>query len=310
MRRTRPLAAASIAQVHRATVKATGQRVAVKVRRPGIERVVAADCRLVCGGTWLLSLLPGFRRLPLNESVGEVAAALVAQTDFVREADNLRRYRGSGARPGEVTVPAVTERLCTPDVLTMEYVPSRGRITEPTLDPAARRAAVRHGLRAIYRSIFEDGFFHCDPHPGNLLVAADGSVVVLDLGYVGAMAPADRRAFAEFFLSIALQDAPRAARIVRETALRVPAGMDRRAFEADLSELIRSCAGRRVGDFQIARFVTRLFRVQQVHGILGSPRFTLAILTLLAFEGTIKATDPQLDFQAEAVPSILAALAR
>jgi ubiquinone biosynthesis protein len=303
-----PLASASVSQVHRAVLPGTRKRVAVKVRRPGIERLVAADCRLLRSAAWLLALLPPFRRLPVREAVGMVCAALAAQTDFVREAQRLRRYKDQCARDGEVIVPGVIDRLCTRDVVTMEYVTARGKVTEPGIELPVRRAAVTFALRAIYQSIFVHGFFHCDLHPGNLLVAADGAAVVLDLGYVAEFRPAHRRAFAEFFLSIAVRDGERAARIVRETARYVPRGLDAGRFEADIADLIRSCSGLRVGEFQVVRFVSDLFRVQHCHRIAGSPEFTLAILALLAFEGTIKAVDPDLDFQREAVPSILAAL--
>jgi ubiquinone biosynthesis protein len=307
---SRPIASGSFAQVHRATLRHTREKVAVKVRRPGIERVVAADARLLRCGAGLLSLLPPFRRLPLRQAVAGVCAALVAQADFTREAAALRRYRQQRCRPGEALVPGVIDRLCTADVLTMEYVESRGKITDRGIDLATRRGAVRHALRAMYQSIFLDGFFHCDPHPGNLLVAPDGSVVILDLGYVAEFEPGRRRAFAEFFLAIGLRDGARAARVVRETARSVPAGVDWARFEADVAALVQACSGLTVAEFQIVRFVTRLFRVQQAHGICGSDAFTLAILALLALEGTLKAVHPDLDFQREAVPSLLAGLAR
>jgi ubiquinone biosynthesis protein len=305
-----PLASASIGQVHRATLRGTREKVAVKVRRPGIDRAVAADVRLLRCGAWLLSLLPPLRGVPVRESAAQVGAALVAQTDFRREAAALRRYREQRCKPGEVLVPDVIDRLCAADVLTMQYVETRGKITDAGIDLQTRRTAVRRALRAIYESIFLDGFFHCDPHPGNLLVAPDGAVVVLDLGYVAEFTPAARRVFAEFFLAIGLRDGSKAAAIVRATARHVPRDVDFAQFESDVAALVQSCSGLLVAQFQIVRFVTRLFGVQHAHGICGSDAFTLAILALLGFEGTLKAIDPRLDFQREAVPVLLAALAR
>jgi ubiquinone biosynthesis protein len=305
-----PLASGSIAQVHRARLRGSDQWVAVKVRRPGIARWMSIDCRLVEAISGVLAHLPWFRRLPVREAVGQVLRVMIAQTDFTAELDHLRRYRGlCGGREG-VRIPRPIESLCTADVITMEFCPNRGRVTDRAIDPAARRAVVQKTLRAAYRSIFVDGFFHCDLHPGNVLVAPDGSPVVLDAGYMGEFAPGQRRAFAEFFLSIARRDARTAARVVRQVALHVPERIDPARLEADLADLLRTCAGRTAGQFQIARFVTELFRVQAAHRIRGSPHFTLAILALLTFEGTVKAIDPDLDFQREAVPSLLIGLSR
>jgi ubiquinone biosynthesis protein len=192
----------------------------------------------------------------------------------------------------------------------MEFVEAQGRINNHTIKLTSRRLAVRRALQALYRMIFEVGCFHCDPHPGNLLITVDEVVAVLDFGLVAEFKANDRRAFAEFFYSITAQNGRTAARIVRETALCVPECLDPILLERDLTVLLASCAGKTAAQFQIARFVTELFRVQRAHGIYGSPQFTLAILTLLVFEGVIKEVDPDLDFQQEAIPSVIVALTR
>jgi ubiquinone biosynthesis protein len=304
----RPEASASIAQVHRAIVRDTGEEVAVKVRRPGVAARLAADARVLAAGARTLGALGSLRRLPLLEAVREVNGALVAQADFLAEARHLRDFGRRYEQTPGVRVPGVVDRLCSADVVTMEYVADTRSLDDPSVDPARRRAAAVTALRLLYRMIFEAGVFHCDPHPANLRIAPDGTVVVVDFGFVGRFPPGQRRAFAQFFVSIATQNVALAAEIVLATALAVPDDLDADGFASALGAVIKGCAGRRVGQFQVVRFVTSLFAVQRRHGIRGSPHFTLAILTLLAFEGVLKAAAPDLDFQQEAVPYLLNAL--
>jgi ubiquinone biosynthesis protein len=305
-----PVGSASIAQVHRATIRDTGEEVAVKVRRPGVGPLFTADALLLGAGAWALGKLPWFRGLPLQEAVREVIRSLVAQTDFLAEAQHLRRVRQQYEQFREIRVPRVVDRWCSADMVTMEYIAGSRGMDDQTVDLPTRRAAAVVALRLLYRMIFEFGYFHCDPHPANLRVGADGTVVVIDLGFVAEFPPGHRRAFAEFFVSIATQNVPLAAQIVCRTALSIPGHFDPAAFELALAKVIKACAGRRVGEFQIVRFITSLFAVQQDHGVRGSPQFTLAILTLLAFEGVLKGVAPDLDFQQEAIPILLTALAK
>ncbi len=303
-----PVASASIAQVHRARLLVTHEDVAVKIRRPDIERIFATDALLVSLGTQLLGYMPSLRNYPLSAAVAEVNEALVSQTDFVREGRNLARLRALVERPGEIRVPRVFLELCSPDVVVMEFVESLGCINDASIDNETKRSAVRFAISAIYRMIFEIKFFHCDPHPGNLLISRERTLVFLDAGLMAEFEVGQRRLFAEFFYSIAIQDARLATRICLETAISAPVDLDVTAFERDLASLLLSCAGKRALQFQIVSFVTRLFRIQSAHGIRPSPNFTLAILTLLGFEGIIKQIDPEMDFQRLAIPSLLAAL--
>jgi ubiquinone biosynthesis protein len=256
----------------------------------------------------LLAYLPGLNRHPLREAVAQVTGSLVAQSDFLREARNLDRvHEFFKDRPG-ARAPMVHGELSGPDLITMELIDPPRSIADPAVGPSLRREAVVTGLRALYRMIFEAGFFHCDLHPGNILLAPDDTVVLVDVGFAGEFGPADRRAFAEFFLSIALRDSRRAAQVIRRTAVRTEPHFDPVAFERDVGSLLSRCAPPRAGEFQIVRFVSGLFRVQQTHGLLGSPNFTSAILALLTYEGLIKQTCPDIDFQKEAIPYLMASL--
>jgi ubiquinone biosynthesis protein len=206
-------------------------------------------------------------------------------------------------------VPALHPDLCSESVLCMDYVSGMKKLTDKKLSDKEAKEAITVGLRALYKMIFVDGLVHCDLHPGNIMVAPNDRVVILDAGFMVELDDATRRSFAEFFWAIAFADGSTVARIVRETATRLPDGLNVAEFDRDISELIKRVGGLRARDFQVGSFVGELFAIQHKHGIYGTSRFTLIILSLLVYEGVAKDRFPDLDFQKEAVPFVLAALA-
>ncbi len=303
-----PVSSASIAQVHRAVLRESGREVAIKIKRPGIETALDSDARLFTAAARLLSIWPAFNRLPLIEASAEVSRALRAQTDFRQEAENHRRFQILFADEEAVRIPQLLDDLCGRDVLVMEYLPGLVRLSDPALAPEVARRATLAGLRALYRMIFSAGLVHGDLHPANVLVSREGPLVILDFGFAARMAGPDRVAFAEFFLSIASGDGPTGAANVLRTARGVPPNLDSEAFTQEVAALIAEAAGRTAEEFLVARFVGRLFAIQRRHQVRGTPSFTMAILSLMVFEGIVRARYPDLDFQREVVPYVLAAL--
>ena len=303
-----PIGSASIAQVHRATLRKNGADVAVKVRRPGIDETIRIDARVFTNLARFASWLPPFRGIPIQESTREVVATVEGQASFWLEADRHRQLCEFFKSGNPVRVPELFDEYCTDEILVMEYVPDLVRITDPGLDEETHRNAVIAGLRGLYRMLFLEGLIHCDLHPGNILVGREGMVVVVDFGFSARMRPTERAAFARLFLSIALGDGATAAKIVRETALRSPDNFDGASFEREIVQLIKASAGQRASDFLISSFVSSLFKIQRKHNMYGSPSFTMAIFSLTVYEGVIRHRCADLDFQREAVPILLAAI--
>lgn len=305
-----PIASATVAQVHVGIRSDDGRTVAIKFLRPGVRRKIIADCRIIQTLGMLIARIPQMSSIPVESAILQCANTLIMQTDFFQEAKNHFRIQQNFSENTNVIIPKLHQDLCTETVLVMDYIPGLKKISDQTLPDSVVRDALTIGIRSLYKMIFEDGIVHCDMHPGNVLIDLNGRLVILDAGFVVELTDEIRRSFAEFFLSIALRDGRTAAKIVRNTAIHVPIDLNILTFENDISRLIDKVAGSSARDFEVAGFVGELFSIMRKHKVLGTPNFTLIILSLLVFEGVTKDRHPNLEFQQEAIPFVLAALSR
>ncbi|MFJ6216175.1 ABC1 kinase family protein [Streptomyces sp. NPDC092296] len=295
------VASGSIATVHRA-VTVDGRAVAVKVRRPGIDGVMRRDFRLMGVMMRMLGLLPPLRSMPFDVMLDQVGGAVLRQLDFAAERDSLVALRANLASLPWARVPEPLPDLCGDGVLVMEYVDGLLRFAPEELDAAARGRAARRALAAVYEMLFVDGLVHCDLHPGNMYVDRDGSLVILDAGFVITLPKAVRDSFADFFINMSMGNGPFCAEIVIDSAASVAPDCDLDGFRAGLTELVDGSVGARSGEFNLARFAGRLFDLQRRFGLYPAPEFAFPLLSLLVMEGMVQGFDPDLDFQAEAIP--------
>lgn len=211
-----PLATGSIAQVHRATLAGgTAKEVVVKVQRPGIEKTIRSDIDL-------LYLLARVIEATVEESaiyapvriVQEFEVAILQELDFLHEMRNVEEFRRNFAgEDAPVRFPDVLTELCARTVLVMEFVEGE-KLAK--LDPASPLAekVVRSLLDGYFRMVYEDGLFHGDPHPGNVLVLPDGRVALLDMGLVGRLPHGLQDALTQVSIAVAMKDADSTARII------------------------------------------------------------------------------------------------
>lgn len=295
----RPVAAASIAQVHRARLK-DGRDVAVKIRRPGIRRQVEGDLRLLSCAARVLSKLPWMGATPLVELVEEIGAPLRQQLDFRLEAENNRRFRAHFASVEHIKFPALVEELCTGNVLTMEYVDAMQRVDSTNFNAAQRKTAALAGLRALYKMIFTDGLIHADMHPGNVFIREWGEFVILDTGLVARLNERDQQDFVNFFFGLVNNQGRECARIIYDNAIAHAGGSDRAAFEQAMIELIARHSALKSHEFEVGLFVYQLIQTQRRFGIRGSTKFMTTILSMVVFDGICKQLYPECDFQSEA----------
>ena len=293
-----PVASASIAQVHRARLK-DGRDVAVKIRRPGISRVVQNDIRIVNFIASMLSKLPGMRTVPLPELVSDIQTPIEQQLDFHLEAANNRRFRQAFNLVEHIRIPALVENLCTENVLTMEFLDRLQRTDSAGFSTPERKTAALAGLRALYKMIFIDGFIHADMHPGNVFIRECGEFVMLDTGLVAMLDEADQRDFVDFFFGLVNNESRVCARIVYENASYRASNCDVEGFEAAMAELIGRHSALKSHEFEVALFVYQLIELQRRFKIRGSTKFMMTILSMVVFDGICKQLYPDCDFQNE-----------
>ena len=294
-----PVAAGSIAQVHRATL-ADGRIVAVKVRRPDAPRQVELDFAVLAAAGRCLALIPVFRHTPITELIDEFATAVRQQLDFTLEAENHRRLRNIFEHSEQLSIPSLIDPLCTESVLTMDYVDGLRDVVDTQRPLPARRQTALAGLRALYRMIFEVGLVHADMHPGNVALASDGKLVLLDMGLVARLSLRDRNDFVDFFFGLVTAKGEECARIVIANASALGQRYDEALFRAAMCELVSRHARRRSAEFEIATFVAELLAVQRRYDVRGSPAFITTVLAMVVYDGICKQLYPECDFQLEA----------
>lgn len=302
-----PVAAASVSQVHRAVLAGSGADVAVKVRRPDIEMLVGLDRSiLIFLGRVLERIVPSMRLISLHDSLRHFCDAVALQLRFDLEAANNARFTANFADDADIHFPVVYPEASASGVLTMEFIDG---VHESGLEGAGvdpRRIAAA-GMRCVCRMIFLHGFVHADLHPGNLRFFAPGRIVLLDLGLVGALEPADRLSAAELLFAFATGDGKTVARLFHDNAP-YRATPDYGAYEAEMSELVEAVHRLGMGNIQVTVEIGRLFDVLRRHGIRARSHMTMVNLALMTAEGLGKRLAPDLSLADEALPYLAEAL--
>ncbi|WP_367127559.1 ABC1 kinase family protein [Saccharothrix sp. HUAS TT1] len=298
------VASGSIAGVYRARLT-SGREVALKLRRPGVERVMRLDLGLMRRGAGLVSRLPPARGVPVVDVVDAMCAAVLGQLDFEREASSLARLRADLAVVPRVWVPGVVAEACRPECIVMEFIRDLDVDAASRCSPAARRKFAASGLTAIYEMLFVNGFVHCDMHPGNLYFTESAQVVVLDAGFSVQLTERLRLLFADFFLNMATGDGDKCAAIVVESSAEVRPDADLPGFLDRMADLVRRSHKLSARRFSLMAFAAEMFDLQRRHGIHAAPELIFPLLSLLVIEGTIRDLDPEVDFQELARPVLM-----
>ncbi|MBN1336558.1 MAG: AarF/ABC1/UbiB kinase family protein [Deltaproteobacteria bacterium] len=304
-----PLAAASIAQVHRARLP-DGTPVAVKVRRPDIVPLIAADLRIL---RTLARLIEGRLDLPgVYTPVGivnEFEAALTQELDFHREAQNAERFRASLAQTHpEIGVPRVFSDRSTLQVLVLELFEG-DPVSALTAADARSGPVCRSLLEASFTQVFVNGLFHGDPHPGNLLVLPGGRLGYLDFGLVGVITGEVREVVSSLFLAIVFKDADAfVMAVMRAGASRGP--VDVRAFRSDVEHLMARFHGASLATVSERANLLEFLDVAMRHGLVLPREYAILARAAALVYGLTHALLPDADIVAEVRPLAERLLAR
>ncbi|MDR2220756.1 MAG: ubiquinone biosynthesis regulatory protein kinase UbiB [Methylobacillus sp.] len=298
-----PIASASVAQVHFATL-ADGKPVAVKILRPGISAVIAKDLALLDMAAMLMEKLwADGKRLRPREVVAEFGRHLHNELDLMLEAANCSQLRRNFADGRLLLVPEVYWDACREQVMVMERMSGTpisqvARLRELGIDIPQ---LARNGVEIFFTQVFRDSFFHADMHPGNIFVADDGRYVALDFGIMGTLTDIDKQYLARNFLAFFRRDYREVARAHIESGW-VPKNTPQGEFENAIRAACEPIFDKPLKDISFGRVLLRLFQTSRRFGVVIQPQLVMLQKTLLNIEGLGRELDPDLDLWKTAKP--------
>jgi ubiquinone biosynthesis protein len=298
-----PIGSASIAQVHRA-VRLNGERCVIKVQRPGIEKSVRADLEIMAYlAVQLENHVEGWRVHQPSAVVAEFAKSMEQELDFGAEAAHLERFAHQFALEPTIYVPKVVPGLVTRRALTMECIEAIKASNFEALDALGldRRLIATRITDLVMKQIFVHGFFHADPHPGNIHIMPGGAICFLDFGMMGFLDQHTRQIFAKFVLGIAHRNEIAAASALLKLAhadLEPP----RAGFEADVAEFMHRNFYRPAGEMVFGQLVNHLFTLTARHRLTLPPDLSVMLKALGLMEDLVCRLDPGHDIIAQARP--------
>lgn len=296
-----PLASASLAQVYAARLRSDARRVAVKVQRPNIQKTVEIDLEfLVWIGQQLHHRMAGLRPYDFPSVLAEVRDGMRRELDFLGEARNQQYFNTLNPYPELVFAPAVVPELSSHRVLVMDLIEGTP-VGRGPLTPELGRILAAAGARSLVHQILVAGFFHADPHSGNVLVTRDGRLCLLDWGLAGHLTRRLRHALADFWLAAVEQDGERVAAIALEFA-DTDARVDQRVLEKEVTLALREELNFAIGRQELGRAMLKLLFIFGQHGIYLSRDFSLMAKAILAIEEIGRQLDPQFDLRPHAEP--------
>ncbi|MFZ2739524.1 MAG: ubiquinone biosynthesis regulatory protein kinase UbiB [Burkholderiaceae bacterium] len=306
-----PVASASIAQVHFATLKLRdGQlrEVAVKVLRPGMLSAIEKDLRLMrMMARWLEGLSADGRRLKPREVVAEFDKYLHDELDLVREAASAAQLRRNMAGLDLVLIPEMFWDFCMPEVLVMERMNGIpiGQVTRLQQAGVDIPKLARDGVTLFFTQVFRDGFFHADMHPGNIQVSVEpatfGRYISLDFGIVGTLTEFDKEYLAQNFTAFFRRDYKRVAELHIESGW-VPAQTRVDELEGAIRTACEPYFDRPLKEISLGMVLMRLFQTSRRFDVEIQPQLVLLQKTLLNVEGLGRQLDPELDLWSTAKP--------
>lgn len=299
----RPLAAASIGQVHAATLP-DGTEIVVKVQRPGVVDQINQDLKI------LENLAATARRrwalADQYDAVGlvnEFGQTLRAETDYIREGRNAERFRENFAGDQDVYFPRVHWETTTKRVLTLERVRGIKIDNFAALDAAGiDRSGVAHrGADTVLKMIFRDGFYHADPHPGNFFIEPSGRISVCDFGMVGTVDERTREQLVWALIAFASDDPGRQVDTLFDLGV-AKKRVDRASLQRDVEHLRSRYYGRPVGEIEIRPVLRDVLSFVRTHRLQMPSGLALLVKTVVMHENLVTQLDPNFDFTAVLVP--------
>ncbi len=299
----KPIASASLSQVHKAKLQ-NGEVVAVKVQRPNIKELIKADISI------LFDLVKFIEKRLVNgniyqptEIVKEFARTIKQELDFVSEGHNIDKFRTNFKYSDTVYIPKVYWQLTTPKILTMEYI--RGikifDIDDTHDSRYDKKTISARGANMILKQIFEDGFFHGDPHPGNIFIAENNVIALIDFGLVGRVEKETMDNMANLLIAVIENNTNKIIKSLVKMEI-VDSEMNTRELKIEIKEFIDRYYGMPLKELRIGLIIEEVLESMIRHQIKMPSDLILLSKSLITIEGVGKSLDPDFDMIAHAKP--------
>ena len=300
----KPLAAASLSQVHKAVHPEKNRVLAVKVRRPGIVKTVETDLNI-------LEILAdkihhNMESLQMYDLPGIVAAnrrTLLKEIDFSREARYIQIAKSKIEKESDIVIPEVFTEFSTPRVLVTAFIKGKKITSDMDLPAAERKVLAANGMQSAILQILEHGFYHADPHPGNMVITRDNRMCLMDWGMVGRLTPDERNDLLFLIRAAVDKDSRKLAQLVSSIAT-AHKNVNTGHLEKDLIEIMDVYLSLPLKEIQVGTLLEDLVEVLKSHALRLPPDMSIVIKALITAEGTARMLYPDLDVISEATPHV------
>lgn len=307
-----PVAAGSIAQIHRATLK-SGEEVAIKVQRPNIDRIVSQDINLIKGIAELVAITDFGNDYDVITLAEEFTSAVKAELDFCQEATyteklGLNLSSSNWFDSEKLTIPQIYWDLTSQKVLVMEWLNGKPILTADIKGNEQKSATIVRKevstllFRAFFQQMFIDGFFHADPHPGNIFYLDDGRVGIIDCGMIGRLDPRTQQLLTEMLLAIVDIDAQRCAQLTLELSESNTAKTNISRLENDYNRMLRKYYNVNIAQLNFSEAFYEVLDVARKNKIKLPGNMGLYAKSLANLEGVARQFNPEINLLEEIKP--------
>lgn len=303
-----PLAAASLAQVHRAWL-ADGRAVILKIRRPGIRKLVEADLRLLARLAEIVEVeAPDLQRYHPRQVVRQFTHSLRRELDFAVECRNAERVAANFAGHSNIIIPAIHWQWTSPGLNVQDFIDGIPGSDLAAVDQAGldRKLLAQRGIHAVLKMIVDDGFFHADPHPGNVFYLPGNRIALIDFGMIGRLSAERRFQLTQLLYGLAYQDTDKVVDVLLDWSGDGENGTEQ--LQNEIEVFVDQYRGVPLKQINFGGMLSDLVAILREHGLSLPPDLALLIKTFITLEGLGRQLDPDFDIASEASPMLESAL--
>jgi ubiquinone biosynthesis protein len=298
-----PIASASLSQVHKAITK-NGEEVVVKVQRPGIKKVIESDMSILSDMANLLCrYVPESRQYDPKGLVEELARTTHREIDFQNEGRNIEVFASNFKGDETIFVPKVYWNLSTPLVLTMEYIEGIkiSNISELEKRGIDKKVVAKNGAHLVLKQIFEHGFFHADPHPGNLFVLENNVIAPIDYGMMGKLSDSSMEELSDLFISVVNWDPVGVVKVYQNVGV-IGEETNVRALESEIADFLYRYHKIPLSRIDMKSIINDAFEIIHKYNIKIQAELMLFGKAIITYEEVARMLDPQFDMVTTAIP--------